>query len=339
MSKNKYANIVNRKNHSLVVSKPPKITKVLEGQALDGFSVEKEDTEYYLQRMANVFILPTKRRYKTSQMIKVQARMDFPTKAKKCIQAQSLENFLIERQETLLTLIDKVNQFILPPAGKFFRNKPELKIKNLNEVEYIRNKPPNQFEKISDVLIPQSRKKFDINNAEIEKFNSGLSFLAPQKIFKEIKIENNGDIFMSGIPKRYLTNTEMELEYKGERGMHLGLHIIKNEPLFIPNLYDMLLIQSFWENLEMNVFRITLIGKKPRITFKRTNTFNKIKEEKDENENENGESKNVQVVQKNSKYLKINSEELKKIDEEEGPLISRNYKKKQSSKLITKKKI
>ena len=111
MSKNKYANIVNRKNHSLVVSKPPKITKVLEGQALDGFSVEKEDTEYYLQRMANVFILPTKRRYKTSQMIKVQARMDFPTKAKKCIQAQSLENFLIERQETLLTLIDKSKQY------------------------------------------------------------------------------------------------------------------------------------------------------------------------------------------------------------------------------------
>ena len=48
------------------------------------------------------------------------------------------------------------------------------------------------------------------------------------------------------------------MPFKGTNKAITCLEVDQNEEIFIPNIYDMFLIQNFWDSLEMRYFRIFL---------------------------------------------------------------------------------
>ena len=400
-TKNQSDQVPGKRNHVLVVTKPRRIQE-LDSQALDGFKINRTEPSYYIQKMGVINILPTFKRY-TNQLIHNQIKMIYPVKPKilakeqsrdkiilkgrarplnyikkqnnfkiiqkakkKVIMKAKVENFLIEKKNTLVLLFEKLQSFSLPTSGKYFNNKPELKINNSFKIEYMKIREPFKFEKIKDVFIPlvpkeplklektvdvfiplipkeplklekieevfiplipkkplklekigdifiplipkeplksekigdifiplkpkeplKSEKIGDIfiplvpkEPLKLDKMQYLFLPLVPKKIkFKEdetqqissqfnflVPIKDNtilnmkiGNIFLPGRKKRYLTNSEVEsLNYIGTGTDEYGLEIINDTDIFIPNVYDMLLIQNFWDNLEMKSFNIQL---------------------------------------------------------------------------------
>ena len=79
------------------------------------------------------------------------------------------------------------------------------------------------------------------------------------------------------------------LTFPGNLRSEFCLEVDPNEEIFIPNVYDMLLIQNFWDNLEMKSFRICLrplghVSNKNLINAPDINNKENIDENKDNNE-------------------------------------------------------
>ena len=143
----------------------------------------------------------------------------------------------------------------------------------------------------------QEENKFDIyynmfkpKTFPLEETNisSITNFIIPHKImknpFKDIKIEaqSNFDfikikeevdynklVVMDSLPYIYIPETPgrrycscgmEEVNIIGNLRPDACLEVDPEEEIFIPSVYDMLLIQNFWDNLEMSSFKICLRG-------------------------------------------------------------------------------
>jgi len=348
MKRDRFSRYREKKNQVVQETKetPPPVTTKIENQALDGFSIKKEAPDHYIQKISSLNLPPVQRRYDSSE-IKSQIKMSYFSKPKLIAKIETLEkiiikgkekprlyikkqqnfnviqkapkkflrkirahNFLIEKSLQVIALFDKLTDFLLPSSGKFFHNKPELKIRNIYEVEYLKIKAPYKFEKITDYAIPRKEKKTSFVPEEIQTANSELTYIInktkkfnvidtvekkesslsidrqPKKVkfteliseqkekvmyeippvikmFYCLSKENKENIFLPSKPKRYLTNTEVEsvnLLGTGQGG-EVGLEMEFNADVFIPNVYDMLLIQNIWDQLETKSFSFNLIAK------------------------------------------------------------------------------
>ena len=143
----------------------------------------------------------------------------------------------------------------------------DITSQNTSNVDYIINKVkvflPSQtsFKNESTLLIPQQPKKTSFEEITPNK-ESNVIFISPPKIksFNEITIENSPDIFIPEQPKkRYYSamNAETMTIHASERP-DFCLEIDPNEEIFIPNVYDMLLIQNYWDDLSIKSFRVCL---------------------------------------------------------------------------------
>lgn len=127
-------------------------------------------------------------------------------------------------------------------------------------------------------------KKFEIVNSDKVE----LIHESKPSSYSYLTIEDMPDIFIEERPgKRYVSVGMENLTFPGSLRPEFCLEIEPNEDIFVPNVYDMLLIQNFWDNLEVNSFRICF---RP---FGYVSNKNLIKEpdiENKENINENKEN-------------------------------------------------
>ena len=132
-------------------------------------------------------------------------------------------------------------------------------------------------------------------------------------------IEDMPDIFIQEWPgKRYVSVGMENMSFPGSLRPEFCLEVEYNEEIFVPNVYDMLLIQNFWDNLEMESSRICL---RPKGYLSKKNLLNLDKNNK-ENINENSENKNDLLPIKEIEEIKDNNivnEEEKKEENNVGP--------------------
>ena len=77
--------------------------------------------------------------------------------------------------------------------------------------------------------------------------------------YDQLYIDDQPDLFIEESAAKRYVSVEMErMSFEGTNRAIYCLEIDPNEEIFIPNIYDMLLIQNFWDSLEMRSFRICL---------------------------------------------------------------------------------
>jgi len=156
----------------------------------------------------------------------------------------------------------------------------------------------------SSLLIPQQPKKTSFKEISTEKTSSILFDVVPkQKTFNDVTIENFPDIYIPEQPKKryYSVMSADNMSITGSERPEFCLEIDPNEEIFIPNVYDMLLIQNYWDDLTIRSFRVCLrprgyIGKSTQQlgTYDYKNILEnyrgvkteEIKENSEENEND-----------------------------------------------------
>ena len=113
----------------------------------------------------------------------------------------------------------------------------------------------------SNFFIPRKEKKTHFRAESIQTENASNVFLVKQPREKPnvFLIDDQPDLFIQELPgKRYVSVGMENMTFPGNLRPEFCLEIDPNEEIFIPNVYDMLLIQNFWDTLEMNHFRICL---------------------------------------------------------------------------------
>ena len=174
----------------------------------------------------------------------------------------------------------------------------------------------------NNFLISPKSKKTHFNNDFIQSENTTNVFLMKipkDKSKDQFIIEDMPDIFIQEWPgKRYVSVGMENMSFPGSLRPEFCLEVEYNEEIFVPNVYDMLLIQNFWDNLEMESSRICL---RPKGYLSKKNLLNLDKNNK-ENINENSENKNDLLPIKEIEEIKDNNivnEEEKKEENNVGP--------------------
>jgi hypothetical protein len=145
----------------------------------------------------------------------------------------------------------------------------------------------------NNFLIPHKEKKTHFKSESIQLENTSNVFL--MKIPKDrsknqFVIEDMPDLFIQEWPgKRYVSVGMENMSFPGNLRPEFCLEIDPNEEIFVPNVYDMLLIQNFWDTLEMNHFRICLrplgyVSNKNLMNVPDINNKENINENQDNNE-------------------------------------------------------
>ena len=155
----------------------------------------------------------------------------------------------------------------------------------------------------SSLLIPQQPKKTSFKEISTEKTSSILFDVVPkQKTFNDVTIENFPDIFIPEQPKKryYSVMCADNMSITGSERPEFCLEIDPNEEIFIPNVYDMLLIQNYWDDLLIRSFRVCLRPRNYGKSTRQLGTYDyknilenyrgvkseEIKENSEENEND-----------------------------------------------------
>ena len=109
------------------------------------------------------------------------------------------------------------------------------------------------------------------------------------------------------------------------------LEIDPNEEIFIPNVYDMLLIQNYWDDLSIRSFRVCLrpkgyIGRSSQNVgnYNYNDLLSKIKNIKTEAINENNEENEIEIELDKEMVKDFNMEEEKKDNEKDEMEINLN---------------
>ena len=148
---------------------------------------------------------------------------------------------------------------------------------------------------MSPLLIPRQPKKTSFKEIIPNQQTNVFYDIKPKKkAFNEVIVESITDVFIPEQPKKRYYSA-MNIESMSIQGTpDYCLEIDPNEEIFIPNVYDMLLIQNYWDDLEIRSFRVCLrppgyIGRSNKniVNMKENMKYkddNEIKENKGENE-------------------------------------------------------
>lgn len=140
--------------------------------------------------------------------------------------------------------------------------------------------------------------------------------------YDQLFIDDQPDLFIEQSPaKRYVSVGMESMSFQGNLRSIYCLEVDPNEEIFIPNVYDMLLIQNFWDSLEMNSFRICL---RPLGYVSNKNLLKQSDNKENINENLEKKDSTEILLEKEGK-----KEEEKKEDKKEG---NEQVKKQEASK-------
>ena len=335
----KYHNIVEKKNHLIYVPRDNKTIEHYESHDLEDFTIQPMGPKFYIQRMGQLHIMSSgKKRYELNYYGK-QARLIFPAKPKFPPHIQSQDSFLIKSIPKPINTIQKSVNFILPhkPKPKNYvedqidrftcpkKPRPLYKYENVQNMNIEKLKKGYFEESLNQFKLPATGKRFTNNpvlkareNIEIEYLKIQAPFkcvnssnlllpLQPKKNrFAGITIENCPDIFITeqGKKRYYSVMSADNMSIIGSERPEFCLEIDPNEEIFVPNVYDMLLIQNYWDDLSIRSFRICLrprgyVGKVTQNTLDNNNILtnninNQIEEKKEDNqENDNDPDRDV----------------------------------------------
>lgn len=111
----------------------------------------------------------------------------------------------------------------------------------------------------TNFILPRKIKSYHYKTETMRSESSSNIELkrAPRQKSSDLVMENLPDVFIQENPaKRYVSVGMEGLTFIGNVKPEYCLEVDPNEEIFVPNVYDMLLIQNFWDNLEIEDFRI-----------------------------------------------------------------------------------
>ena len=201
----------------------------------------------------------------------------------------------------------------LKPKKIKFTNE-EIQNQNSTNLNYLITKlkvfspAATTMKSIPPLLIPKQPKKTSFKEIIPNQVSTVFYDIQPKKkTFNEVIVESNTDVFIPEQPKKRYYSA-MNIESMSIQGTpDYCLEIDPNEEIFIPNVYDMLLIQNYWDDLEIRSFRVCLrshgyegkSSKNNMIEKIKYNDDNDSKENKEENEENNNEKDILNEFNKN----------------------------------------
>ena len=246
----------------------PKVKKIeVKPEQNESLLFPKTIKKYELKNENN-FLIERKKRVEnlieSINDIKLQAEGKFffnkPTLQKKCnleIEYLVIKAPLRSENATNLTLEQ------LPKKNRY----DEIREENIFNINYnmIRYKGFHP-EKLSqgenmNFILPRKIKLYHYKTETMRSESSSNIQLkrAPRQKSSDLVMENLPDVFIQENPaKRYVSVGMEGLTFIGNVKPEYCLEVDPNEEIFVPNVYDMLLIQNFWDNLETDSFRICL---------------------------------------------------------------------------------
>lgn len=290
-----------------IFQKKPK--KILKEEQLDSFICPKKEKPLILQNVHGITIEKEK---KLANLIESLGQVNLPATGKFFNNHPVLKSSNILELEYLkikapLQLENSSNLFLpfKPKKMKFDDMKSENcsnLLYSLNKVKVFNPSSTSIDNNVNNFLIPYQPKKTHFTDLTSNKALDVL-FLTPpkKKVYDDVAVESNFDIFIPEQPKRRyysLMNTD-NMSIHGSERPEFCLEIDPNEEIFIPNVYDMLLVQNYWDDLTTRSFRICIrppgyVGKssKKMIQVADPNVEN-LNENENENNEENEQDKDV----------------------------------------------
>ena len=333
--KEKPKNAVQKPVHFNIIQNTKK--KNLKEEQLDSFiCYKKEKPALRLQNVHNVII---EKKKKLDYILQSLNHLKLPATGKffnnhpilKSISNYELEYLKIKAPFKCINS----SKLLIPLQPKKIKF-TDITSQNSSNFNYIINKVKvfhpsvTSIKNTSSLIIPQQPKKTSFIEITPNKASNILYDIPPKKkLFNEIAIESIPDIFIPEQPKkRYYSamNAETMTIHASERP-EFCLEIDPNEEIFIPNVYDMLLIQNYWDDLSIKSFRVCLrpkgyIGKssqnldmfnKNGNEDRRDNNVEEIKES-DESQSQEDNEKDKDVLKDFSENYKEDKDEKNKVD-------------------------
>ena len=313
--KEKPRNIVQKPVYFKIYSRPHKI--VLREEQLDSFICPRIiKPPFELQNIQDFLIEREKRienKIQSLNKVKLPAAGKFFNNHPKLKEGGMFEfEFLKIKAPLKLTNTSKL---FIPQKLKKIKYLDITSEKSSN-LRYLINKikkfSPNStiVNKSNNLLIPKQPKKtsFEELTPEIIQ-NINYDSIPKKRSYDMITIENNQDIFIpeAGKKKYYSAKMTENISFIGSRP-EFCLEIDPNEEIFVPCAYDMLLIQNYWDDLEMRSFRLCL-----RPNWWKSNRDLELKASKNEdiknsfNDEDNKENQN----EENTELIKRNSQDIR----------------------------
>ena len=325
----------------------PKVKKFyVKPEKKDSLLFPKSQRPDFELRNENNFVIQRKKRFEnlieSINDIKLKAEGKFfynkPTLQKKC--NLEIEYLVIKAPYKA----ESTTNVFLEQIPKKTRYDSDIQKENKFDINYNLQKVKGFHpEKIyigtnNNFLIPHKEKKTHFKSESIQLENTSNVFL--MKIPKDrsknqFVIEDMPDLFIQEWPgKRYVSVGMENMSFPGNLRPEFCLEIDPNEEIFVPNVYDMLLIQNFWDNLETESFKICL---RPKGFSSRKNLLKEVDLNNKENINENNENK-----EKKDELMPVKEvEEIKDnniVNEEEKEKDGDSSPKRRESKKVDSKK-
>ena len=313
--KEKPRNIVQKPVYFKIYSKPQKI--VLREEQLDSFICPRIiKPPFELQNIQDFLIEREKRienRIQSLNRLKLPAVGKFFNNHPKLKEGGMFE-FEILKIKAPFKLTNTSNLFIPQKLKKlkYF----DISSEKSSNLKYIINKikkfSPNSTveNKGYNLLIPKQPKNTSFEELTPEKIqNISYDFMPKKRPFDMITIDNAQDIFIpeAGIKKYYSVKMD-NINIIGNERPKFCLEIDPNEEIFCQRAYDMLLIQNYWDDLEMKSFRLCLRPnwwKSTRdLELKSSNNEESKNSFNDEDNKENQNEENTEFIKKYSQDIR-----------------------------------
>ena len=338
-----------QKQDSLVFPSGRKVFKTVQEKQESFIIVPKRKRRNMIQIPTFFRIYPRQRKF---NYIKAE-HSDSVTfkKTRPEFEPQNENNFFIGRKKRPDYSIESNSDINIKADGKFFYNKPVLKKKGNLEIEYLVIKAPLKPVNETNIILEKSniincykeilnienkvdlhynvhkRNSFSLKDINISDTRNIFLSRHYAKKYKELSIDDLPDLFIQECPaKRYVSVGMEKMSIISDYKPIYCLGIEFNEEIYIPNAYDMLLLQNYWNDLETKSFRICIrprgyhpnkVVKMPKEVIKESkessDDFSDEDEEKKEEE-KNNEKKEARMSTKSAKR-ESKKEVAKKVEE------------------------
>ena len=313
--KEKPRNIVQKPVYFKIYSRPHKI--VLREEQLDSFVCPKIiKPPFELQNIQDFLIEKEKRienRIQSLNRLKLPAVGKFFNNHPKLKEGGMFEfEFLKIKAPLKLTSTSKL--FIPQKLKKikYFDISSERSSNFKYIIHKIKKFSPNSTvaNKGYSLLIPKQPKNTSFEELTPEKIQKISYDIIPKpKPFEMITIETTQDIFIPEAgPKKYYSVKMNNISIIGNERPEFCLEIDPNEEIFCPSTYDMLLIQNYWDDLEMKSFRICLRPK----GWKSTRDLELMSSNNEESKNSFNDADNKENQnEENTEFIKKTSQDIR----------------------------
>ena len=313
---------------SITFNKSPRTDLKLQNE--NNFLIErKKQLDYYIESINDIKIKSEGKFFHNKPVLKKKSNLEVEYLVIKAPFKPSNETKItFEHQPKKIKykeIIQKENKIDI----YYNMNKPkifpleDINISNNENIYFLHNKPKTSFK---EMIIDNT-----INIDLIKKHR--------EKTFNQMSIEDMPDIFIQETPgKRYVSVGMERMSFIGNLRPEFCLEIDPNEEIFIPNVYDMLLLQNYWDDLEIKSFGICLrpIGYRSK---KKLIVENEVINESKESNGSGSKEDLKKIEEKNEEIKEENNSRKNSLKESKEEDKSKEVKKKKFKPFDLKKTV